>query len=1593
MANFFWNGLDYGPITEIGYTTADKYYRGGKYATNEPPIALTSQEWNGGQTSGAESFANNYLNPNIWQSRTNVCMTSPGQKAAPGNYERSISHPLGGMYDSNGSYLHFNFWRTKYDMVFLYNYQRFVSSAHTTYTGGNYLNSTGNIPESYSAGGDVVRNHIKQHLNPVFSGGKGNSNPFNFIGENVPWFKTSFNVAECFSTITDMPTARHLGTPFQWIPPWEGNQNGNWPDLNDNDLNLWEPIDIYWIGMTTGHTGLANQGPAPEDGYAIVEDYADNMNSYLYNLNNYTFNGNLNDQDEVDVWGATSNASYETFFNEYANIPLIEPMYEFTPPPSVQFDDCFHQHPMEQSMLSGHFYSDTAVVDGISGEGTSTQIRLPLGVREGMNQVGTPGQIFPQQYNPFGSEDGNHMAPNGWLPLDDHSAIGQGISYNVNGLLNQLNNIEDPNIKESLICQHLIKYYNKNWLDLGQKEIRFTVDEFFIQDFDLLGLYQYDSSTGLPTNHADVWPELYDYYLQLLTNPASYGISSINTWLKIKVMFNRFKMLTANAANNVSNVWPEESPLQQSFNYENITSMNPAWADDPDTNIWNVSYALRFLASPPSLVQEKGSWVPLGPPAPQGYQPKCGTNHQAYFGLTNGSSDGATTTNIGGLPFYFQNGIGFNTENQDTLLGSGAVFDWETYDEGLNEDIQEIISTWQQFQDPNASNVLQASYNYIDKELWKYLWKVHNAVTVFVELIYANDEQTMRFTPNQIPTSMVLNNSALTNNEKDLIMFAKKLDSGMASSYVSYMTFITETVHTFNPFIAGNSSSDFGTMAYLINLGMLDNVRVKLLQLNIAQGGIAQWEFNNFIMWLVTNGTVLLPPGGVGGNLPEPPIIDSDFTNLYDTQDLGTFLNEPFSEGQLLNPGDNSITYYGQQFSPGEAGQWDACAYLNQEFPNGNIIAIFKVGANVTNTFPTFDNYDEAYIYTAVPFVQPDGTVQTLAGWYPSDYVNGISSTQGNSPNIFQNSPNHQSQIIVRVIESQPPFYTTAFGLSPETNWPPYYFQPGTTLYDMIIQLKASGYDGPSLDRYPSVPAGGGNESGDGIINSLDGLQIYEEVGDYRPYQFIKWCELSNLVNVIYDYFPINPNNTGENVYPGQFGIPGIPQLFYTSPNAIETFHPAAKQVIEHINFTGPFSGREGLGGSYYSGSRDGQETNIFDDHEVPAENVLPSDMFNSKLHQEGNQYGGGRQFLLGNQIFTQSLHNSNNAYGYTIMDGDPDLPESKPMFTISYGNLEGSGSLKQSNSASPTTAIYKQFASMLRNTTESGSFYTLSGSLMFPGYEHGTYNPVDFIGPDPDIFILSANKNVVQDGLSNNFAIKLQGKGSDNTADTLHLKSDYDYNPAGVIENGSGLLRYNIMSGSYGTNRAGNLDTMHNNFLPPTQRRYGHYYPEVGIWVFNSAVGNAFFGGIHGNGRTDTNVVAFNDTNKRNNGLQAHNTKSDKDYANALKLVNCLRNRDGKIAIQIKSKKEENTLALIAKVPGNKLNHSLNITRNSLHGEINKFGGTMDFDTTNSPTTYPNQIQLYDASGHLVAIGNLSKAIKKDFRKELIIKIVIPLS
>ena len=74
-------------------------------------------------------------------------------------------------------------------------------------------------------------------------------------------------------------------------------------------------------------------------------------------------------------------------------------------------------------------------------------------------------------------------------------------------------------------------------------------------------------------------------------------------------------------------------------------------------------------------------------------------------------------------------------------------------------------------------------------------------------------------------------------------------------------------------------------------------------------------------------------------------------------------------------------------------------------------------------------------------------------------------------------------------------------------------------------------------------------------------------------------------------------------------------------------------------------------------------------------------------------------------------------------------------------------------------------------------------------------------------------------------------------------------------------------------------------------------------------------------------------------------------------------------------------------------MNYSLNYTRNTANGFIKDFTSSMDFTETGetSPTTFPNSIQIYDANGYMVAVGNLSVPIKKHFNNEVIIKVVVP--
>ena len=484
--------------------------------------------------------------------------------------------------------------------------------------------------------------------------------------------------------------------------------------------------------------------------------------------------------------------------------------------------------------------------------------------------------------------------------------------------------------------------------------------------------------------------------------------------------------------------------------------------------------------------------------------------------------------------------------------------------------------------------------------------------------------------------------------------------------------------------------------------------------------------------------------------------------------------------------------------------------------------------------------------------------------------------------------------------------------------------------------------------------------------------------------------------------------------------------LFYISPNAIRSVKPHNKIVAEFTPLlNGPFKGRALLGGNAMSHSIAKQNQNLnllYDNHESPRiispesdNNYGIANTFDYNLtsanYRNGEQYGNNRNYIVGDEIFTQSLANSNDAYGYNIMSGDPDKPGAQKLFTIHFGHLKGSGSLAQSNSQSPSYAVYKQFAATLRNQEVSGSFYSKSGSLAYPGFENQDLPPSQigqhYFNPDSNGYFISADKNIVGDGLHDRFILKLEGKKANGHGAVLHLTSDYEHP---IYEQGTGLKRLTIVSGSWNSAYVGSIGGINNfvgggNSLYATaaERRYGYYYPEVGIWYLSDAVGNENVGGFAG--EVGSNVpVAFNDSTQRNNGLSLHGkAKSDKDYKNALLLANCMKNRGSKITMQVERKTEELHQAIMVKVPSDALNFSLNPSKlkgYNAEGEFNDFGGSMSEQVNSSPnqpddfspTTYPNKIEFYNSTGYLVAVANFSKAIRKDFNKELVIKAIIPL-
>jgi len=1649
-----WNGLDYGEIVEIGYTTADTmYYPGDDRSTtphspfNNPSSTFENTTYN---VNGRYMRALGVMQEYRWADRIEVCLASPGQRYSAGSYAQSIAHPLGDnpnpitslgpLHSGNdaaqntsvdclqniGSWNQVCTWRTKPEVIQMYNYHQLLRGVHQTQISAQpqYGLTLPNINDDFIHTPSYAWwVYVSSRWKVIARQGVTNNNnapEFGFVPPMIPYIKTRISPEKIFGPI-DTPWWKFGG---QFTSPDIGID-----DTYDMNLDKFQPVELYFTGVTNLHSSLNDQGSTQNipDDIQLLQEYYDAITS----INN----------------GVPGGGQYDSIIHPLieAGLQAFQPIYPFISPGSTQMSDYFHQHPPGPDLtyvISDYINEGTPFYNLFNAElgGTGTELNNPdyalpgtfiaqfANSLQGNQTIRLPHATFaigpygpkiqsgisvlPRQFNPpqdgILNTTGNIMAQNGWLPGD----TGEAINSSYQDLMPYTFTENTPE-SALLIQTYLANFYARHTAGrhaiLGMQPLYYSLDEFFIQDYDLMGLYQYDTTTGLPINHnSTTYTGNISNYLLMLQNPETYELT-IENWTKLYVMYKRYK-----ATNPSDNDWPNNiTNLNSPLSAVDMHAIYPEWPHIVEGPGGGTGAAAEFAATAWNKANLRGSFAPLGPPAPAGYVPKCGVNYPQYLGIPfNVSPDTNTTTpNDGGYPFNFQCGINFNAENADTLTGYMTALDYIIpYGDDIPLELSDLFNSYSNT--PNGiegcENQAHLIYEFLDKELWKYFYTMHQAVKKFVD-----SENTLGddyvFYPNLIPQNLIMNTLELTNREKELVAYARTLDIGMASTNTSYQDFIQQTVNQWNPFLDNPGGN--GGMPQIIQYGFLDNIRNKLIQLTLNQGGIAQWEINNFLYWVLSNGSTVFPPGGLGGGLPAPTPIDNDFSMYDDDTELGTFVTAPFMMGQELQPGPNEIMYTGPHFPGSTAGYWQVCAYLNEHFPNGNVLSVSKI-SNVSN--PTTYNYANALVYATQPFLTPEGNIETNTGWYPSQYLSGESFSTTDH-NILSNTPGLNHQILVQVADTQPPFMTDVFGITPEEEWPSTYFHGNVTIAQMIQELQLAGYDGPTLDAYPTTADSGGTEAGNGIINQLDGLTIFAQTGDYRPYQFIKWCEITGLESLIQTYFPIGePIGSGENIYPGNFDIPGLPPLFYISPNAIRSIGEYNKTELEYESrFNGPFKGKHLLGGNAQSSSNTNQRINSrYDEHETPrphrglhTENITQAGKFSNAMDSSnyinGQQYGPGSTILLGNQIFTQSLAQSNDAYGFRIMNGDPDEVGAQPVFTVAYGNIHGSGSLKQSNSASPSEAVYKQYASILRNLEVSGSFYSLSGSISYPGFENNDIvTGQSFAKPDANVFIIAANKEVVGDKLSDKFILKLEGKNSNGHANTLHLTSDFEHP---VYESGTGLKRLTIVSGSWKPSAVGSspaIDNVVGSSLHTlaTHRRFGYFYPEVGIWILNPAVGNQVLGGIPG--EVGSNVqVAFNDSTQRNNGLAPHGkSKSDKEYNNALLLANCMRNRGDKITMQINTETEEIHKGIIVKVPADALNYSLNPSRligYNEEGEFNNFGNSMTEgggeDAKGSATTYPNQIQLYNATGYLVAVANFSKAIRKDFNKELVIKVVLP--
>ena len=335
--------------------------------------------------------------------------------------------------------------------------------------------------------------------------------------------------------------------------------------------------------------------------------------------------------------------------------------------------------------------------------------------------------------------------------------------------------------------------------------------------------------------------------------------------------------------------------------------------------------------------------------------------------------------------------------------------------------------------------------------------------------------------------------------------------------------------------------------------------------------------------------------------------------------------------------------------------------------------------------------------------------------------------------------------------------------------------------------------------------------------------------------------------------------------------------------------------------------------------------------------------------------------------IHLSSVQSASSAASYylNVYAKDPIAsPTASVQFSISHGHLKGSGSTSQSGQSpgnTPSRAIYNQLTTNLSTFQADNEFADQYGAFFKWNGANGEEN--GFTGA----MVLSLSRDKYRDGIdTKTFELHLSSSRLEAAAEkgpklklVIDDTVDYGGNTAG------GVRQYPIRSGSVSTNQNDPVNSQHANSA------FGFAYPDMGLIVL------------------DTKGLNLSCSAQFFYGTGMNDVVDNKEYGMTTHLFNHIRDAN---YFRCNSREEVLSNFYYCRANNGEFNFSnnpsfstgSNATATFRHSNTSVANGHM----IGNPVVYLTTVGLYNEYNELLAVGKVSKPIKKSFDREVLIRL-----